>query len=64
MAGDTNVIPDNPDMLTPVNFLNHSSSPNVKPFKNSYITTKYIKEGEELLEDYNEVCNGNHKLIT
>ena len=57
-------IPDNPDILTPANFLNHSSTPNIKPFKNGYISTKFIKKGEELLEDYNEVCNGNHKLIS
>lgn len=56
-------IPNNPHLLSPVNFINHSNNPNIKFNGSHFITLKEIKKGEEIFEDYNEVCDKNHILL-
>lgn len=63
MHNDKTFIPDNPNIINPVNFINHSSNPNIKKIDSHFITLKDIKKGEELLEDYNDICSGNHILF-
>ncbi|ADO67451.1 hypothetical protein crov417 [Cafeteria roenbergensis virus] len=56
-------IPNNPHILSPVNFINHSDNPNVKHMGNYFLVIKNIKEGEEILENYNQVCKGAHIML-
>lgn len=56
-------IPDNPHIISPVNFINHSDKPNVKHMGEYFITLNDIKEGDEILESYHQVCNGKHIMF-
>ena len=56
-------IPDNPHIISPVNFINHSDEPNVEYKGDYFLVVRDIKDGEEILENYHHVCNGKHIMF-
>lgn len=60
------IIPMFPNQLSWIDFLNYSKNPNIELLDSGeWLTTKDIKEGEELLEDPSKLFkdNGDYKVV-
>tara|TARA_B100000073_G_scaffold140366_1_gene115532 strand:- start:1302 stop:2012 length:711 start_codon:yes stop_codon:yes gene_type:complete len=57
-------VPLNPNKISFSYFLNHSENPSVKKINGKWMSLRDIKKGEELLENYQDLCPNRHKLFS